>query len=111
MRRFGTNFLLFGLLCGTVVAGLVTLVITIVLILLMFFLRDRLEKIPLIGILALLGFIAVIVLLLLFLAQGLMVIGGFYGVYASRMAFEKSIRGANYTHSMSSKSSFTLPRR
>jgi biopolymer transport protein ExbB/TolQ len=36
--------------------------------------------------------IPVIVLLLLFLAQGLMVIGGFYGVYASRMAFEKSIR-------------------
>ena len=36
--------------------------------------------------------IPVIVLLLLFLAQGLLVIGGFYGVYASRMAFEKSIR-------------------
>jgi biopolymer transport protein ExbB/TolQ len=36
--------------------------------------------------------IPVIVLLLLFLAQGLMVIGGFYGVYASRMAFEKSIK-------------------
>jgi biopolymer transport protein ExbB/TolQ len=36
--------------------------------------------------------IPVIVLLLLFLAQGLMVIGGFYGLYASRMAFEKSIK-------------------
>lgn len=38
--------------------------------------------------------IPVIVLLLLFLAQSLMVIGGFYGVYASRMAFEKSIKPA-----------------
>jgi biopolymer transport protein ExbB/TolQ len=36
--------------------------------------------------------IPVIVLLLLFLAQGLLVIGGFYGLYASRMAFEKSLR-------------------
>lgn len=36
--------------------------------------------------------IPVIVLLLLFLGQGLMVIGGFYGLYASRMAFEKSIK-------------------
>lgn len=38
--------------------------------------------------------IPVIVLLLLFLAQGLMVIGGFYGLYASRLAFNKSIKPA-----------------
>lgn len=36
--------------------------------------------------------IPTIILLLLFLAQGLMVIGGFYGIYANRMAFEKSIQ-------------------
>jgi len=38
--------------------------------------------------------IPVIVLLLLFLAQGLIAVGGFYGLYASRLAFEKSIRPA-----------------
>ncbi len=38
--------------------------------------------------------IPVIVLLLLFLAQGLLVIGGFYGLYASRLAFDKSIKPA-----------------
>ncbi|WNC72149.1 MotA/TolQ/ExbB proton channel family protein [Thalassotalea psychrophila] len=38
--------------------------------------------------------IPTIVLLLLFLAQGLMVIGGFYGAYANRMAFEKSVKPA-----------------
>ena len=38
--------------------------------------------------------IPTIVLLLLFLAQGLMVGGSFYGIYANRMAFEKSIRGS-----------------
>ena len=38
--------------------------------------------------------IPTIVLLLLFLAQGLFVIGGFYGLYASRMAYEKSVKPA-----------------
>ena len=36
--------------------------------------------------------IPTIVLLLLFLAQGLLVIGGFYGIYAHRMAYDKSVR-------------------
>jgi biopolymer transport protein ExbB/TolQ len=38
--------------------------------------------------------IPTIVLLLLFLAQGLFVIGGFYGLYAHRMAYEKSVKPA-----------------
>ncbi len=38
--------------------------------------------------------IPVIVLLLFFLARGLLVLGGFYGIYAGRMAFEKRIRPA-----------------
>lgn len=38
--------------------------------------------------------IPTIVLLLLFLAQGLFVVGGFYGLYAHRMAYEKSVKPA-----------------
>jgi biopolymer transport protein ExbB/TolQ len=38
--------------------------------------------------------IPTVVLLLLFLAQGLLVIGGFYGLYANRMAFEKTVKPA-----------------
>jgi biopolymer transport protein ExbB/TolQ len=38
--------------------------------------------------------IPVIVLLLAFLVRGLMVIGGFYGVYASRLAFNRSMQPA-----------------
>ena len=38
--------------------------------------------------------IPTVVLLLLFLAQGLFVIGGFYGLYAHRMAYEKSVKPA-----------------
>jgi len=38
--------------------------------------------------------IPVIVLLLVFLARGLLVLGGFYGIYAGRLAFEKRIRPA-----------------
>jgi biopolymer transport protein ExbB/TolQ len=33
-------------------------------------------------------------LLLVFLAQGLLVVGGFYGAYAHRMAYEKSVKPA-----------------
>ncbi len=38
--------------------------------------------------------IPTVVLLLLFLAQGLLVVGGFYGLYAHRMAYEKSVKPA-----------------
>jgi biopolymer transport protein ExbB/TolQ len=38
--------------------------------------------------------IPTVVLLLLFLAQGLFVVGGFYGLYAGRMAYEKSVKPA-----------------
>jgi biopolymer transport protein ExbB/TolQ len=38
--------------------------------------------------------IPTVVLLLLFLAQGLFVVGGFYGLYAHRMAYEKSVKPA-----------------
>jgi biopolymer transport protein ExbB/TolQ len=38
--------------------------------------------------------IPTIVLLLVFLAQGLLVVGGFYGAYAHRMAYEKSVKPA-----------------
>lgn len=38
--------------------------------------------------------IPTIVLLLLFLALGLFVIGGFYGLYAHRLAYEKSVKPA-----------------
>ena len=38
--------------------------------------------------------IPTVVLLLLFLAQGLVVVGGFYGAYAHRMAYEKSVKPA-----------------
>ena len=38
--------------------------------------------------------IPTIVLLLVFLAQGLFVVGGFYGLYAHRMAYEKSVKPA-----------------
>jgi biopolymer transport protein ExbB/TolQ len=38
--------------------------------------------------------IPTIVLLLLFLFQGLFVVGGFYGAYAHRMAYEKSVKPA-----------------
>lgn len=36
--------------------------------------------------------IPTIVLLLLFLAQGLFVVGGFYGIYAHRIAYEKTLK-------------------
>ena len=38
--------------------------------------------------------IPTIVLLLVFLAQGLFVVGGFYGLYAHRMAYQKSVKPA-----------------
>ena len=38
--------------------------------------------------------IPTIVLLLVFLAQGLFVVGGFYGLYAHRMAYAKSVKPA-----------------
>ena len=53
--------------------------------------------------------IPTIVLLLLFLAQGLFVVGGFYGLYAHRMAYEKSVKPALQELSMENARAVLAP--